>query len=81
MATFVKRVDGQDVTVDTTTPSVASQLRANGFEERPPRPPARSASKQAWLDYALAAGVDEAEAAAASRDDLAARFTDPDDPA
>ena len=36
--------------------------------------PAKSASKVEWKAYAIAHGVDEAEAEKTSRDDLAARF-------
>lgn len=40
-----------------------------------PEAPARSASKPEWVAYATKQGMDAAEAEAATRDDLAARFS------
>ncbi|MGB6179877.1 MAG: hypothetical protein WBF79_01395 [Rhodococcus sp. (in: high G+C Gram-positive bacteria)] len=44
----------------------------------PARPPAR-ANKAAWVDYAVARGMDKAEAEALKLPDLKAAFPDPDD--
>lgn len=41
----------------------------------PPDRPAKSASKADWVTYAVAQGVDPAEADAATRDALVERFT------
>ncbi|MGW6455026.1 hypothetical protein ACWF94_03725 [Streptomyces sp. NPDC055078] len=41
-----------------------------------PKRPARSASKADWKAYAVAQGMAEADAEAATRDELAARFTE-----
>lgn len=46
----------------------------------PARPPAR-ANKAAWVDYAVAKGMDKAEAEALKLPDLKAAFPDPDDTA
>lgn len=37
-------------------------------------PPAKSASKAEWVDYAVAQGADRAEAEAATKDDLVATY-------
>jgi hypothetical protein len=48
----------------------------NGSGPEQIKPPARSASKADWKAYAVAQGMDEAEADKATRDELAARYVD-----
>lgn len=53
---------------------VKSSAKPSGSTE--PKAPAKSASKDDWLDWAVACGADPVEAADATRDELAAKYAD-----
>lgn len=53
---------------------VKSSAKPSGSTE--PKAPAKSASKDDWVAWAVACGADPEAAAAATRDDLAAQYAD-----
>ncbi|WP_020141138.1 hypothetical protein [Streptomyces sp. 351MFTsu5.1] len=72
---------------ETSDASVVKRLRALPEEEgiveakssgkdSEPKAPAKSASKDDWVAWAVSCGADPDEAAAATRDDLAAKYAD-----
>ncbi|GAA5033158.1 hypothetical protein [Streptomyces siamensis] len=78
-------------TFETSDSGVAKRLRAlpdeegiaevktsekAGGKDSGPKAPAKSASKDDWMTWAVACGADPAEAADTTRDDLAAKYAD-----
>jgi hypothetical protein len=82
----VKFQDGSAEATEEQAESVAEIAAAYGItvkeaevEETEPDEvvrPAKSASKADWKAYAISQGLDEADADAATRDELAARYAD-----
>lgn len=77
--------DGSAVADDTRHKAALAYFRRRGYTVEPesgPEPeqdddkPRKSASKAAWAAYAVAHGMDEAEAEALTRDQLVERFSD-----
>lgn len=63
--------------VSSPSPSAPVEQDEQGEQQGdPPAMPARNASTAAWRAYAVARGMPEAEAAARTRDDLAAHYAD-----
>ena len=54
---------------------VKSSAKASG-KDTEPKAPAKSASKDEWVAWAVACGADPVEAADATRDELAAKYAD-----
>lgn len=74
MATTLRHEDGR-LGIFTGDQVVGARKRGwNDIEGSTPEPPAESDRKGAWVDHAVARGMDRAEAAASTKADLVERF-------